>query len=103
VRSDGRPLAHRRRLRPRRPAQDAPGERLVFLYRGRVNERAPIALASFRSIFDRLLASDRARAEDYYVGLIEPTDCPAPSQLPWARLAVYGAASASGEGPAKRP
>jgi hypothetical protein len=72
----------RRRLRP--------GQRLVFVYRGQVYDQAPIALAGFRRYLDLAFAGQQAHAEDFYVGVITPRDCPAPIELPWGKLPAYG-------------
>lgn len=70
--------------------QVKPGERLMFVYRGRLYDRAPIALASVRRVVDRVLLPRGTYAGDYYIGLIGPVDCAAPFQIPWGMLPVYG-------------
>jgi hypothetical protein len=65
-----------------------PGERLFFVYRGRVAWGAPV----FASVFDRFflrgeeVGLGRLFKFSPYVGVIEPVDCHLEESLPWQEL-----------------
>lgn len=61
-------------------------DRIAYVYRGEIQATPPTSALGMDVILHRLTTAFRPTNEPGYVVLIYPTECAAPSGLPWARL-----------------